>query len=150
MQTALEFMSRHATTTVVAITPGLAAWLGWKLWQRRRFGQLAALSLTSRRRSCRRPWIRAHRPLLLDFRGRAMVAETGPITDARQADLDSVARAVGDWPKHHDIVTLCACPEDATAVRAARSLTMLGYTLVRPLAGGYDAWVRYLAPRSDR
>lgn len=149
VQTALEFMSRHATTTVVAITLGLAAWLGWKLWQRRRFGQLAAIphltpSELQAALDSRTP------PLLLDFRGPAMVAQTGPITGARQADLDSLARAVGDWPKHRDIVTLCACPEDATAVRAARSLTMLGYTSVRPLEGGYDAWVRYLAPRSDR
>lgn len=42
-------------------------------------------------------------------------------------------------------MTLCACPEDATALRAARELTSLGYTSVRPLAGGYDAWVRHMA-----
>ena len=122
---------------------GLGAWLAWKLWQRRRFGQLASIphitplelqaALDSRKSI-----------LLLDFRGAAMIAQTGPIAGATQADLDNLPRAVGDWPKHHDIVTLCACPEDATAVRAARSLMTLGYTSVHPLKGGYDAWVRHM------
>jgi rhodanese-related sulfurtransferase len=39
---------------------------------------------------------------------------------------------------------MCACPEDATAVRAARNLAKLGYTSVRPLKGGYESWIRHL------
>ena len=48
--------------------------------------------------------------------------------------------AVGDWPRDQPIVTLCACPEDATAIHAARTLLRAGYLSVRPLKGGYDAW----------
>lgn len=143
LQAALAFMSRHATTTVVAIGLGLGAWLAWKLWQRRRFGQLAAIPHITA--SELQAALDSRTPLLLlDFRGAAMIAQTGPIAGATQADLDGLAQAVGDWPKHHDIVTLCACPENATAVRAAHSLTTLGYTSVRPIEGGYDAWARTL------
>ena len=83
-------------------------------------------------------------PLLLDFRGDAHIAQTGPIDGATQARLDDLPRAVRHWPKHRHIVTMCACPEDATAVRAARSLTKLGYTSVRPLKGGYESWIRHV------
>jgi len=81
------------------------------------------------------------RPLLLDLRGATMIAETGPIPGAVVAEHDFLRDAVGDWPKHRPIVTLCACPEDAGAIQAARRLREDGYQSVRPLAGGYDAWM---------
>lgn len=74
-----------------------------------------------------------------------MVAEVGPLegaVGARETDIDRLHRAVEDWPKDRPIVTLCACPEDATAIKAARSLLNAGYLSVRPLKGGYDAWLK--------
>jgi rhodanese-related sulfurtransferase len=47
---------------------------------------------------------------------------------------------VRDWPKDRPIVTLCACPEDAGAIAAARRLLDQGFVSVRPLTGGYEAW----------
>lgn len=149
LQTALEIMGRHATTTIVVTVLMLGAWLAWKLWQRRRFGHLAAIPHITAQ-ELQAALASSTPPLLLDFRGAAMAAQTGPIAGATPADLERLDRAVGDWPKHHDIVTLCACPEDATAVRAARSLTTLGYTSVRPLEGGYEAWVRYKGRALER
>ena len=70
-----------------------------------------------------------------------MVAETGPITGATLAEHDRLFDAVGEWPKDRPIVTLCACPEDAGAVQAARTLLDAGYLSVRPLKGGYEAWL---------
>jgi hypothetical protein len=61
-------------------------------------------------------------PLLLDLRGATMIAETGPIPGATIAEHDFLREAVGAWPKSQPIVTLCACPEDAGAVQAARHL----------------------------
>jgi rhodanese-related sulfurtransferase len=89
-------------------------------------------------------------PLLLDLRGAAMLAATGPVPGATPAALDRLRDAVGPLPKDHPIVTFCACPQDATAVRAAGELVRAGYTAVRPLAGGYDAWMRQLASDSLR
>jgi len=136
VQMGLGLISRHEATAIAVIAIGLCVWLAWKLWQKYRFEQLADI-----------PHITPAElmvalgsdtpPLLLDFRGDALIAQTGPIDGATQAYLDDLPQAVGHWPKHCQIVTLCACPEDATAVRAARSLTKLGYTSVRPLKGGY-------------
>jgi rhodanese-related sulfurtransferase len=79
--------------------------------------------------------------LLLDLRGHSMVAETGPIVGATIAEHDRLLDAVGNWPRNQPIVTLCACPEDAGAVQAARRLLAEGYLSVRPLRGGYEAWL---------
>ena len=80
-------------------------------------------------------------PLVLDLRGASMIAETGPIPGATIAEHDFLRDAVGDWPKTQPIVTLCACPEDAGAVQAAHHLLNAGYVSVRPVQGGYDAWI---------
>jgi len=143
VQTAVELISGHETTAIAVIAIGLSVWLGWKLWQKYRFDQLAAIphitpaELMAALRS-------DTPPLLLDFRGDAMIAQTGPIDGATQAHIDDLPRAVSHWPKQRHIVTMCACPEDATAVRAARNLMKLGYRSVRPLKGGYEAWIRHL------
>jgi rhodanese-related sulfurtransferase len=57
------------------------------------------------------------------------------------AEHDRLVPAVRDWPKDRPIVTLCACPEDAGAVQAARRLLQQGFSSVRPLKGGYEAWL---------
>ena len=84
---------------------------------------------------------REPRPLLLDLRGAVMVAQTGPIEGARVAEHSQLEQAVGDWPRNQPIVTLCACPQDAGAILAARRLLDMGYLSVRPLEGGYEAWM---------
>jgi rhodanese-related sulfurtransferase len=53
---------------------------------------------------------------------------------------------VGDWPLDQPIVTLCACPQDAGAIDAARRLLERGYLSVRPLQGGYEAWASARRP----
>ncbi len=66
------------------------------------------------------------------------------ITSANFAFLvehDRLLEAVSHWPRNQPIVTLCACPEDAGAVQAARHLLAEGYLSVRPLRGGYEAWL---------
>ena len=39
---------------------------------------------------------------------------------------------------------MCACPQDATAVQAARNLLAQGFASVRPLKGGYEAWSKQM------
>ena len=139
-QGVIAMLEVHAGRALLALLALAGAWLGWKLWQKYRFRRSSALphitpgellaALDSE-----------PRPLLLDLRGATMVAQTGPIAGARVAEHDRLYEAVGDWPKDRPIVTLCACPEDAGAVQAARRLQKDGYLSVRPLAGGYDAWI---------
>lgn len=140
VQAAITVLDLHAGRALLIVLVVLAIWLGWKLWQKYRF-----------RKFCAVPHITPDEliaamnddapPLLLDLRGATMIAETGPILGARTAEHDFLHEAVGDWPKERAIVTLCACPEDAGAVQAARQLLKAGYLSVKPLKGGYEAWL---------
>jgi rhodanese-related sulfurtransferase len=143
LQTAVERMSRQGTALITVVAIGLCVWLAWKLWQKHRFERLAAIPHTTAAELMAALASDAP-PLLLDFRAASLVAQTGPLAGATRADMDDLARAVSHWPKHRPIVTMCACPDDATAVRAARALAKLGYTSVRPLRGGYETWIREL------
>ncbi len=135
VQSAIALLDRNVGSALLVVGTVAAIWLGWKLWQKYRFRQLAAV-----------PHITPgelldaldtpHPPLVLDLRGQSMVTETGPIPGATVAEHDRLFDAVGDWPKQAPIVTLCACPEDAGAIQAANRLLKAGYLSVRPLLGG--------------
>jgi len=134
---ALDAYSGNALILVAVIT---ACWLGWKVLRKYQFRKRSAI-----------PHImvdelldamKTQRPLLLlDLRGHSMVAETGHIPGATPAEYDRLAEAIGNWPRDQPIVTLCACPEDAGAIMAAIRLLKDGYQSVRPLKGGYEAWL---------
>ena len=137
---AIDSLDRHAGRVLLLLIFFVGLWLAWKLWQRRRFHVLS-----------RMPHISADElltalagsapPLLLDLRGAALVAASGAIPGAIVTDQDGLEHAVTGWPKDRGIVTLCACPQDAGAVHAARRLRELGYSDVRPLTDGYEAWL---------
>jgi membrane protein DedA with SNARE-associated domain/rhodanese-related sulfurtransferase len=145
---AIAALDRHAVGTAIVVVLALASSLAWKVWQRYRFRRLSAV-----------PHITPvdliaaleadHPPLLLDLRGASMIAEAGPIPGAVVAEHDRLDHAVRDWPKDRPIVTLCACPEDAGAIQAARRLLEQGFISVRPLRGGHEAWLT-VAQRKGR
>ncbi|MBL6749814.1 MAG: VTT domain-containing protein [Nevskia sp.] len=81
-------------------------------------------------------------PLVLDLRSPLLRAAEAGIPHALEADLDSLESLARRLPRDRDIVTYCACPNDVSAVRAARTLLRLGHTRVRALRGGFDAWTQ--------
>ncbi len=144
VQSAIATLDRHAARALLVVAILLAFWLGWKLWQKYRFRKFCAVPHVSPA-ELMAALASDSPPLVLDLRGATMIAETGPIAGARIAEHDFLHEAVGDWPKDRPIVTLCACPEDAGAVQAARHLLNAGYLSVKPLKGGYEAWLASLA-----
>lgn len=139
VQAVIAALDRNAAGALLVVAAVIGLWLGWKLWQKYRFRRLSAVPHISigellAALDSEQP------PLVLDLRGAIMVAETGPIPGAVVAEHDCLVEAVGDWPRHQPIVTLCHCPEDAGAIQAANRLLDAGYRSVRPLLGGYDAW----------
>lgn len=145
LEGALETMGREGGLFAAVLLAILGLWLGWKLWQKFRFERLAAIPHITpdellEAMASDRP------PLVLDLRGAVMIAETGVVPGAVAAEHDRLADAVGDWPKSSPIITLCACPEDAGAIQAARALAEQGYSAVRPLRGGFDGLPPSLRP----
>lgn len=139
VQAVIAALDHNAAGALLVVAAVIGLWLGWKLWQKYRFRRLSAVPHISigellAALDSNQP------PLVLDLRGAIMVAETGPIPGAVVAEHDRLFEAVGGWPKHQPIVTLCHCPEDAGAIQVANRLLDAGYRSVRPLLGGYDAW----------
>lgn len=140
VQSAIAMLEQHASRALVLILGVLGIWLGWKVWQKYRFRKFCAVPHITPDELLEAMGSEAP-PLVLDLRSSTMIAETGPIVGTKVTGHDFLLDAVGDWPKDRPIVTLCACPEDAGAVQAARSLLNAGYVSVKPLKGGYEAWL---------
>ena len=147
VQTAINAVDTHAGNALMLVTGAFIVWLAWKLWQKYRFRKLSAVPHITPGELIAAMEAQ-YPPLVLDLRGHSMVAETGPIVGATVAEHDRLLDAVGGWPKDRPIVTLCACPEDAGAIQAARRLQKEGYMSVRPLKGGYEAWLATLNEKS--
>ncbi len=143
LHAALVLVAGNQSLVLALLALALALWIAAKLWQKRRFERAAAIphigpaELLQALQSSRPP-------LLLDLRGAALAAATGPVAGAMPVDLEHLHDVVRHWPRDQPIVTFCACPQDATAIQAAWQLLNAGYTDARPLAGGYDAWMREL------
>lgn len=78
-------------------------------------------------------------PMIVDARSPAGWA-AGRIPGAVAFSADTSAEVLRGHPKDALVVVYCACPNDASAVVLARKLMQSGFTHVRPLAGGLDAW----------
>ena len=109
-----------------------------KAWQRHRFNvqlRMARMSVDSLTELLDR----GERPLIIDVRSQVARAE-GRIPGAIVVLDDASAPELLAHPKDAQVVVYCACPNDASAVLAARKLLERGFRDVRPLAGGIDAW----------
>lgn len=133
-------LDRHTGQVAMSAALLVGLWVAWKVWQKHRFRKRSAIPHITPGELLE-SLAGDEPPLLLDLRGAAMISEAGAIPGAVVAEHDRLRDAVGDWPKNRPIVTLCACPEDAGAVQAATRLLDLGYLSVRPLQGGYEAWL---------
>ena len=116
-----------------------ALFVTWKWWQRHRFNvqlRMARVSVDSLAELLDR----GERPLIVDVRS-AAAREDGRIPGAILALGDALAPELVAHPKDAMVIVYCACPNDASAVLAARKLLERGFRNVRPLAGGIDAWI---------
>ena len=53
-----------------------------------------------------------------------------------------VASRLREIPRDREVITYCACPADEAAILAGRELLANGFTRVRVLKGGWDAWLQ--------
>ena len=124
---------------LMLLAAAAALFITWKWWQRHRFNvqlRMARVSVDSLGELLDR----GERPLIVDVRS-AAARDEGRIPGAILALGDALAPELLEHPKDALIVVYCACPNDASAVLASRKLLGRGFRNVRPLAGGYDAWI---------
>jgi membrane protein DedA with SNARE-associated domain/rhodanese-related sulfurtransferase len=81
-------------------------------------------------------------PVIVDVRSyTARQKDQRRIPGALEADLAEVRQLLADVPRDREIVCYCNCPNEASAAHAVRQLREVGFSRVRPLVGGLDAWM---------
>jgi rhodanese-related sulfurtransferase len=127
---------------VLAIVCALALYIAVKALQRQRLirtlrmARVSADELNAMLQSGRRP-------LIVDVRS-PQSQRDGRIPGAVWIDpqaFDSSLRASALTESDAgEVIVYCACPNEASAAGVARQLMKAGFTRVRPLAGGIEAW----------
>lgn len=80
-------------------------------------------------------------PTIIDVRT-GLAQQSGRIPGAMVLSADDDLSALVTNPEtDSEVIIYCACPNEASAARLAKKLMERGYTRVRPLTGGIDAWI---------
>jgi rhodanese-related sulfurtransferase len=118
----------------------LAGYIALKWWERRRFYKtlrLARITVDELR-----PVLgKGKQTVVVDVRS-AAARRLDPrfIPGAIEMDIGDLSRRLAELPVDREIVFYCSCPNEASAAAVARQLIDRGYTRVRPLLGGLEAW----------
>ena len=137
----VDWLTALGGPALVAVLIALALYVAYRWWVRRQF--LKALRAARIGVAELQEMIgRGEAPIVLDVRSRTHRKLDGRmIPGALPADVEDLAAALAQIPAGRNVVVYCACPNDATAVKVAMLLRRRGIRHVRPLAGGFDAWV---------
>lgn len=138
----LDLLQDLGTTAFELLAVVLAGYVALKWYQRQRFirqlriARIGPLDLYQQ-------LAEEARPVIVDLRSSVIRSEDPRhIPGALFMDLADLDRHLDQLPGDRDIVFYCSCPNEASAAAAARKLMQLGYTRVRPLQGGLEAWVK--------
>jgi len=141
IQAVLDALSATGTGAIATLVVVVAGYVGWRAWRRWRFLRAAQRSRIDVDEL--KALIDADAaPLVIDVRS-ALGRSVDPrsIPQAVPLALDELRKAAPGLPRGRTIVAYCNCPNDASAVAAARLLAEAGLAGVRPLAGGLEAWI---------
>ncbi|MFZ6752739.1 VTT domain-containing protein [Undibacterium sp. Dicai25W] len=134
----VEILAEHGIQIATVFSVILVSWLGWKVWQKKRFEHLANIPHISVQELAELSEKKT--PFqVIDLRSQALINETGMFPQALVRNVNKVGENLEHLPEQQLIITFCACPADASAVHAAHTLKAMGFTDVRPLKGGFEA-----------
>jgi rhodanese-related sulfurtransferase len=78
---------------------------------------------------------------ILDLRASSELQEDPSlIQGALHISMNEIDHREDEIPRDRDIVLYCSCPNEVSSARVALRLQRRGFTRVRPLLGGIDAW----------
>lgn len=154
-----RYVARLGTAAVYLALASFAVFLVVKWWERRRLYRslrMARISVDELHRLIERtraagtpapdrasaPAALAPSVVILDVRSEAARKLDGRrIPGARPVDIDAPQAFLRDVAPQTEVVVYCTCPSEASAAKVARMLMRNGFTRVRPLEGGLDAWL---------
>ena len=136
----IALLERYGAMAGSLLVAALAAYIAFKWWERRRFYRALRLARITVE-ELRGLHERGKRPVVVDVRSAvARKADARSIPGALTIDPGEIEARLGELPRDREIVFYCSCPNEASAAQVAKQIVQLGYTRVRPLAGGLDAW----------
>jgi rhodanese-related sulfurtransferase len=82
-------------------------------------------------------------PIVIDVRSpKARMLDPRTIPGSVPVEVRAIPLSFGTSPAPgQDVIIFCTCPNEAGAVQAALLLMARGFARVRPLQGGFDAWI---------
>jgi len=137
IESAIARIGGSALSLVVVIA---IVYIAYRYWQRQRLLQelrMARISVGELRQKLEA----GETPLIFDLRSAAAL-EQDPILiqGAVHLSLEDFERRQKEFPRDRDIVVYCSCPNEVSSAKLALQLHRKGFTRVRPLLGGIDAW----------
>ncbi|MDM0054444.1 VTT domain-containing protein [Variovorax fucosicus] len=148
----LTVLSNIGLTAAVFCAAMLALFLMWRYYMRRmalRADDIEHIDIDVLREAL----AGSNGPTLIDVRGAASRAlDDRAIPGAVGIELKRLPKDLGALADGRELVVFCDCPDDASAIAAARVLLAAGLPRVRVLAGGLDAWMAAeaaLSPDAD-
>ncbi len=134
----LEDLGTMALEVIGAL---LGAYIAVKWWQRRRFYRMLRMARISAD-ELRQLMDAGRSPVVVDVRSPvALEQDSRLIPGALTMGVAEVDTRLDELPTDREIIFYCSCPNEASAAHVAKKLIDLGYTRVRPLQGGLDAWI---------
>ena len=134
---ALAAMGRIGIVVILAL---FAVYLLRKWWERRRFMKQLEMDRVSVD-ELRTLIDEGRLSTVIDVRSPLSQSITGRIPGAIAVDADNLQAALSAVAPEGEVVVYCACPNEATAAKVAKALVRRGFTRVRPLRGGIEAWI---------
>ena len=136
----IEVLEQLGKWGLVAIAGAFALIAMLKWWQRQRFYRqlrMARISVGELRVLLDQGKL----PVILDVRSPLLQGQDGRIPGAIQIDARTFGETPPALPADGEVIVYCACPNEASAALIAKRLMQQGYSRVRPLQGGIDAWI---------
>lgn len=136
----LDILASLGKWGVMLVALAFAVYLAKKWWQRYMFlkdlrmARITVAELDQLLKS-------GNPPTVIDVRT-GIAQQSGRIPGAMVMSVDDDLSALVINPEtSSEVIIYCACPNEASAARLAKKLMQRGYTRVRPLTGGIDAWL---------
>ena len=133
-------VSRIGGSALTLLVGLVVLFIAYKYWQRRRL--LHELRMARITTSELRDMLDAGKaPVIFDLRSSAAVEEDPVlIQGAVHLTMEDIESRISQFPKDRDIIVYCSCPNEVSSARLALRLQRKGFSRVRPLLGGLDAW----------
>ncbi len=125
---------------LLAIIAAFALIVLMKWWQRQRFYRQLRMARISVE-ELRGLLDRGELPIILDVRSPLAQGQDGHIPGAISIDAQTLGDATPKLSAAGEVIVYCACPNEASSALIAKRLIQQGYSRVRPLHGGIDAWI---------